>query len=105
VREADYEPRISREEAARLHRRLGAAGYPSSEHYTLCDLRYDARPGGSSFESLTQLTQAEAEDLDTWLDDALTGSGGAGDGLPAGPASGATDVVPTETGARMELYS
>lgn len=52
---------IDNPRAEHLHRRLGGAGY--RDHYAFCADRY-----GRPFESLTELTKAEADDLHDWLD-------------------------------------
>ena len=64
---------ITKAEAARLHRRMGAI-LSERDHYAVCTRRYGMRRsseqgGEAPFTSLTQLTEAEGEDLHEWLDE------------------------------------
>ena len=69
---------ITKTQAEHLHRRMGAI-LAERDHYAVCTRRYGLRPspseeslgqgGQAPFTSLTQLTEAEAEDLHEWLDE------------------------------------
>ena len=92
----EYEAR--RRRAIALHKRMGGKRHGRSDY---AEASLIAK---RQIESLIQLDDREHERMRSVVLSARPGAGEREEPSGDGPASGAPDVVATETGARMELY-